>query len=83
MPTTKLPSPVSRCWATSDPTGSPPVMGTGIVAAAGATLPVHIPGLRTFTQIVWGGGGSPVGGPHRGGRRALAPAPDRRETVRA
>lgn len=29
------------------------VMGTGIVAAAGATLPVHIPGLRTFTQIVW------------------------------
>ena len=29
------------------------VMGTGIVATAGATLPVHIPGLRTFTQAVW------------------------------
>jgi len=29
------------------------VMGTGIVAIAGATLPVHVPGLRTFTQVVW------------------------------
>jgi C4-dicarboxylate transporter/malic acid transport protein len=29
------------------------VMGTGIVATAGATLPVKIPGLHTFTQIVW------------------------------
>jgi C4-dicarboxylate transporter/malic acid transport protein len=29
------------------------VMGTGIVAIAGATLPVHIPGLRTFTAAVW------------------------------
>jgi len=29
------------------------VMGTGIVATAGATLPVHIPGLQTFTQVVW------------------------------
>ena len=29
------------------------VMGTGIVANAGATLPVHIPGLRAFTQVVW------------------------------
>lgn len=29
------------------------VMGTGIVATAGATLPVHVPGLRGFVQIVW------------------------------
>jgi len=24
------------------------VMGTGIVATAGATLPLHVPGLRAF-----------------------------------
>ena len=29
------------------------VMGTGIVAAAGATLPLHIPGLRAFALVVW------------------------------
>ena len=29
------------------------VMGTGIVATAGASLPVHVPGLRTFTEVVW------------------------------
>lgn len=29
------------------------VMGTGIVATAGATLPVHVPGLRTFSHVVW------------------------------
>lgn len=29
------------------------VMGTGIVATAGATLPVHLVGLRAFTQVVW------------------------------
>lgn len=29
------------------------VMGTGIVATAGATLPVHVPGLQTFTRVVW------------------------------
>jgi C4-dicarboxylate transporter/malic acid transport protein len=29
------------------------VMGTGIVANAAATLPVGIPGLRTFAGIVW------------------------------
>ena len=29
------------------------VMGTGIVAVAGATLPVHIPGLRVFALAVW------------------------------
>jgi C4-dicarboxylate transporter/malic acid transport protein len=29
------------------------VMGTGIVATAGATLPVHVAGLRAFAQVVW------------------------------
>jgi C4-dicarboxylate transporter/malic acid transport protein len=29
------------------------VMGTGIVANAGATLPDHIVGLRAFAQVVW------------------------------
>lgn len=29
------------------------VMGTGIVATAGATLPVHVPGLRGFALVVW------------------------------
>ncbi len=29
------------------------VMGTGIVAVAGATLPLHMPGLRAFTEAVW------------------------------
>src|ERR1700757_3434261 len=29
------------------------IMGTGIVANAGATLPVRVPGLRVFTTAVW------------------------------
>ncbi|EHB49773.1 C4-dicarboxylate transporter/malic acid transport protein [Mycolicibacterium rhodesiae JS60] len=29
------------------------VMGTGIVATAGATLPVHMWGLRGFAEVVW------------------------------
>jgi C4-dicarboxylate transporter/malic acid transport protein len=29
------------------------VMGTGIVANAGATLPADVPGLHTFTRVVW------------------------------
>lgn len=29
------------------------VMGTGIVATAAATLPVHLPGLRVFATVVW------------------------------
>jgi C4-dicarboxylate transporter/malic acid transport protein len=29
------------------------VMGTGIVAAAASSLPVHIPGLRSFALAVW------------------------------
>jgi C4-dicarboxylate transporter/malic acid transport protein len=29
------------------------VMGTGIVATAGAMLPVHVPGLRAFSEFVW------------------------------
>jgi C4-dicarboxylate transporter/malic acid transport protein len=30
------------------------VMGTGIVAIAGASLPLHMPGLRVFATVVWG-----------------------------
>jgi C4-dicarboxylate transporter/malic acid transport protein len=30
------------------------VMGTGIVAVAGAQLPVHLPGMRVFATVVWG-----------------------------
>lgn len=29
------------------------VMGTGIVATAGASLPIHVPGLRGFALVVW------------------------------
>jgi C4-dicarboxylate transporter/malic acid transport protein len=29
------------------------VMGTGIVATAGVTLPVRVPGLRGFSHVVW------------------------------
>ena len=29
------------------------VMGTGIVAIGGATLPVHVVGLRAFAEVVW------------------------------
>jgi C4-dicarboxylate transporter/malic acid transport protein len=29
------------------------VMGTGIVATAGATLPVHVAGLHAFAEVVW------------------------------
>ncbi len=29
------------------------VMGTGIVATAGATLPIHVVGLRGFAEVVW------------------------------
>lgn len=29
------------------------VMGTGIVATAGATLPIHVRGLQAFTEVVW------------------------------
>ena len=29
------------------------VMGTGIVATAAASLPVHVPGLRGFALVVW------------------------------
>ena len=29
------------------------VMGTGIVATAGATLPIRVPGLHVFSRVVW------------------------------
>ncbi|KZS63268.1 hypothetical protein A4G28_10625 [Mycobacterium ostraviense] len=35
------------------PTWFASVMGTGIVAIAGATLPVHLPRLRAFAEAVW------------------------------
>src|SRR6201999_3263553 len=35
------------------------VMGTGIVAVAGAQLPVHVAGLRMFATVV-GGRGAPL-----------------------
>jgi C4-dicarboxylate transporter/malic acid transport protein len=31
------------------------VMGTGILATAGATLPIKVPGLHVFTRVVWVG----------------------------
>jgi len=31
------------------------VMGTGILATAGATLPIQIPGLHVFARVVWVG----------------------------
>jgi C4-dicarboxylate transporter/malic acid transport protein len=31
------------------------VMGTGIVATAAATLPIHVPGLHVFARVVWVG----------------------------
>jgi C4-dicarboxylate transporter/malic acid transport protein len=30
------------------------IMGTGIVANAGAVLPLHVPGLRVFATVFWG-----------------------------
>ena len=40
-------------------------MGTGIVATAGATLPVHVPGLRVFATVVWVAAAVLAGGAHR------------------
>ena len=43
----------SRVLGNIGPNWFASVMGTGIVATAGATLPVHVPGLRGFTEVVW------------------------------
>jgi C4-dicarboxylate transporter/malic acid transport protein len=34
------------------------VMGTGILATAGATLPIQVPGQHVFTRVVWVGAGA-------------------------
>ena len=52
------------------------VMGTGIVATAGATLPVHVPGLRAFAAGGVGGDDGVAGDAHRRGGRPLGAPPD-------
>jgi len=49
------PSPLTRVEVLGNigPNWFASVMGTGIVATAGATLPVHVLGLRAFAQVVW------------------------------
>lgn len=44
-----------RLLANVGPNWFASVMGTGIVATAAAGLPVQIPGLRTFAEVVWVG----------------------------
>ncbi len=43
----------SELFANLTPNGFPPIMGTGIVATAAATLPLQFPGLRTGATVVW------------------------------
>lgn len=43
----------SQVFANLGPNWFAAVMGTGIIATAGATLPVSIPGVRTFALIFW------------------------------
>ena len=42
-----------RLLSFSGPNWFASVMGTGIVATAGATLPLHVSGLRAFAEAVW------------------------------
>jgi C4-dicarboxylate transporter/malic acid transport protein len=42
-----------RRLANTGPNWFASVMGTGIVATAGATLPVNMPGIHIFTRVVW------------------------------
>ena len=51
------------------------VMGTGIVATAAATLPVHVPGLRAFAACVWVLAAVLLLVARRRGGRALGAAP--------
>ncbi|BBX63648.1 C4-dicarboxylate ABC transporter [Mycobacterium saskatchewanense] len=50
-----VPSPLTRVEVLGNigPNWFASVMGTGIVATAGATLPVHVVGLRAFAEAVW------------------------------
>jgi Voltage-dependent anion channel len=49
------PSPLTRVEVLGNigPNWFASVMGTGIVATAGATLPVHVLGLHAFADAVW------------------------------
>jgi tellurite resistance protein TehA-like permease len=49
-PSTAAPS---QRFAAFTPNWFASVMGTGIVATAGATLPFHVPGLRAAATVVW------------------------------
>ena len=51
------------------------VMGTGIVATAGVTLPVQVAGQRTAALAVWAGAAVLLLVAGRGDRRPLGPAP--------
>jgi len=42
-----------RRLANTGPNWFASVMGTGIVATAGATLPVNMPGMHIFTRVMW------------------------------
>lgn len=55
LPYPAVPSPELRCPAVRHlgPNWYASVMGTAIVATAGAGLPLHIPGLRTACTAVW------------------------------
>jgi C4-dicarboxylate transporter/malic acid transport protein len=47
------PSPPRRLVGNLGPNWFASVMGTGIVATAGAGLPVHLPGVRGLAEIAW------------------------------
>lgn len=49
----EFPHPLDEKLGTVGPNWFASVMGTGIVANAGATLPVHVRGLHTFACTVW------------------------------
>ncbi len=50
---TTSPAPPTAVLGNLGPNWFASVMGTGIVANAAASLPVHVPGQRAFAQIVW------------------------------
>jgi C4-dicarboxylate transporter/malic acid transport protein len=53
--TSATPSPHTRVEVLGNigPNWFASVMGTGIVAVGGATLPIHVVGLRGFAEVVW------------------------------
>ncbi len=50
---TALPQTRAQVLGNIGPNWFASVMGTGIVAVAGATLPIHVPGLHGFAEMVW------------------------------